>query len=452
MHHLRAKVNNFSFLAIEQIVRLGIGLVVMALIARQLGPDQLAAYAYVFSIVAILAPVGRFGLDAIILRQVAIDPDNPAHVLTNSIVLSIMTSLFALAASVAFVALWGGPSGVTVTLMFFAGLTILVIPAEFPVLYLKAIERVGLVTVLRSVTAVIAGIVIAIAALSGAGLLDFVILRAFEAVAVGAAGVLAAALLAPCARMVWPSAASIRHYLKAALPLMIAGLATLAYMRIDQVMLGQMAAAEQLGKYSVAARIAEVANILPMVLQGTLYAAIVRNFNADPARFDDYMQRIYDIFALAAWPAMIAIGLVSWFLLVPVFGEEFSGALPMLLLLLLGTPLFFLYYAWGTMLTVRQWMWAAPAVAGFGAVTNIALNLALIPEFGGTGAALATVISYGVSSIGGSFLIGKLRLSAISMIRALDPVNSSRRLIRIYGLPWKALHRKGNMAVNEPGE
>lgn len=452
MHHLRTKFSNFSFLAVEQVLRLGIGLVVMTLIARQLGPDELAAYAYVFSIAAIMAPIGRFGLDAIILRQVAADPADSLWVLSNAIVISITATFVAIALGVLVVALAGGPNGVTVPLMFFAALTILAIPAEIPVLYLKAVERVGLVTFLRTMTAVIAGTAISIAALSGAGLLEFVVLRAAEALAVAAAGALAAVLLTKSGRMAMPNATSIIGYLKTALPLMIASLATLAYMRIDQVMLGQMVAPDQLGKYSVAARIAEVANFLPVVLQSTLYAAIVRNYHSAPNDFNCYMQRIYDVFGLIAWPTMAAIGLLSYFLLVPIFGEEFAGALPMLLILLLGTPLFFLYYAWGTMLTVREWMWAAPAVASFGAVTNIVLNLVLIPEFGGAGAAVATVISYGVASIGGSLIIGKLRPSAISMVFALNPIQSSRRLVKIYGKPWRISFGKENPSMNEANE
>lgn len=452
MNHLRTKFSNFSFLAVEQVLRLGIGLVVMTLIARQLGPDELAAYAYVFSIAAIMAPIGRFGLDAIILRQVAVDPANSVWALSNAIVISISTTFIAISLSVVVVALSGGPSGVTVTLMFFAALTILAIPAEIPVLYLKAIERVGLVTLLRTMTGVIAGVAIAIAALSGAGLLEFVMLRAVEALAVAAAGTLAAVLLTKSARMVMPNAASIIGYLKAALPLMIASLATLAYMRIDQVMLGQMVAPDQLGQYSVAARVAEVANFLPVVLQSTLYAAMVRNYHSAPNDFNCYMQRIYDIFGLIAWPTMTGIGLLSYFLLVPIFGEEFAGSLPMLLLLLLGTPLFFLYYAWGTMLTVREWMWVAPTVAVLGAVTNIVLNLFLIPQFGGNGAAVATVISYGAASIGGSLLFKSLRPSAWSMIRAIDPVQSSRRLYGIYGRPWIILAGSGKSDMNGPVE
>lgn len=446
MQHLRSKLNNFSFLASEQVMRLGLGLVVMTLIARELGPDNLAAFAYVFSVAAILVPLGRFGLDAIILREVAGNPDNSASLLTNAIVLSVIMSIFAASIGIMLVAVFGGPKGVTVTLMMFAACTIIAVPAEISVLYLKAIERVGLVTALRSGTIVIFGVLISIMALSGAELRELTALRGIEALAIGAAGILAAVLLFPVRRNITASATGIIRVGAAALPLMIAGLATLAYMRIDQIMLGQMAPPKQLGNYSVAAKIAEIGNILPAILQSTLYAAIVRSFHRDRAGFDIYMQRVFDLFAIIAWPVMFGIAFSTYFLLVPIFGEEYAEAIPMVLLLLLGTPLFFLYYAWGTMVTVRQWMWLAPGVTGLGAVVNIGLNLVLIPNYGGAGAAIATVISYGAASIGGSLMIRKLRPSAKAMIRALDPFNSIRRLIAIYGLPWNL---RNNEAHND---
>ena len=43
-------------------------------------------------------------------------------------------------------------------------------------------------------------------------------------------------------------------------------------------------------------------------------------------------------------------------------------------------------------------VWFSLATTSLGAVTNILLNLVLIPNYAGTGAAIATVISYAVVS------------------------------------------------------
>jgi|GEM_PF-3516397 len=432
MQHIRSKIANFSWLSAEQGIRLVVGLITTTLVARRLGADGYAAFAYVFGVAAIAVPLGRFGLDAIILRRVSAAPENARLTVSSAAILSLMASMAGAGLAIAIVAASGGPPGVSWELMAFAALTIVGVPGEIPSLYLKAKEQVGLISAIRTAIAVIIGAVICIAALSDASLETLVLLRGAEAVFLALAGAAAVWMVKPQSRLMVPSAASIAGMAKAGLPLMIAGLATVAYMRIDQIMLGHMAPAAELGVYSIAVRISEVSNLLPFVLQSTLYAAIVRNYVRDPLSFDQYMQRIYDLFALAAWPTMFAIGLGTYFLLVPVFGPEYAGALPMVLLLLLGLPLFFLYYAWGTMLTVREWMWTAPLVAGFGAMVNIALNFALISPFGGSGAAAATTISYAAASIGGSLFIPKLRGTAAGMIRALDPFHASKRLLAIY--------------------
>jgi O-antigen/teichoic acid export membrane protein len=147
---------------------------------------------------------------------------------------------------------------------------------------------------------------------------------------------------------------------------------------------------------------------------------------------------MFDVQALAAWPLMIGVGLASWLLLPLVFGEAYRGALPMLGILLLATPLFFLNQSWQAALSVRGWLWTAPAAAGIGALLNVGLNLILIPVLGGRGAAIATVVSYLVAGIGVSVIVPRLRPSAVSMMRALDPVSVMRRTYRQYAVELKA--------------
>jgi Na+-driven multidrug efflux pump len=56
---------------------------------------------------------------------------------------------------------------------------------------------------------------------------------------------------------------------------------------------------------------------------------------------------------------------------------------------------------------------------GFGALVNVLANLALIPAFGGQGAAVATLLSYAASSYFFLFFFAKTRPLALKMSKSL---------------------------------
>ena len=82
----------------------------------------------------------------------------------------------------------------------------------------------------------------------------------------------------------------------------------------------------------------------------------------------------------------------------------------------------------GTMLTIRGWLWTAPLTTLAGLAVNVALNLLLIPRWGGIGAACATVVSYWLAAHGTCFLLPWLRPTGRELTRALSPLSAGRRL------------------------
>jgi O-antigen/teichoic acid export membrane protein len=63
-----------------------------------------------------------------------------------------------------------------------------------------------------------------------------------------------------------------------------------------------------------------------------------------------------------------------------------------------------------------------------GAVANVGLNLLLIPKYGGTGAAVATLVAYTLASYGACFTDPRTRVAGRMMTRAmLTPLLILRR-------------------------
>ena len=60
---------NTSWLVVEKILRLVVGLFVGVWVARYLGPKQFGVFSYVQSFVALFTPIASFGLDSIIVTE-----------------------------------------------------------------------------------------------------------------------------------------------------------------------------------------------------------------------------------------------------------------------------------------------------------------------------------------------------------------------------------------------
>jgi len=279
MGHLQQKLLNFGWLGAEQAVRLGLGLMVMTLVARKLGPDGFAAYAYIFALFGMVAPLALFGTNITVLRQISRIRDDAGKVLAAAFMLSTPFSIVGILLVVFFVQfLRGGPDGVDLALMLAASMVILAIPAEVFMAYLRACEKLALMTVMRIlITLAVAGITL-LYALGDGNLFIFTALRGAEAILLGIAVFAAFLSLRDDGLRLSLDKQMFTHLGRNGLPIMLASVALLSIMRIDQIMLGQMASERELGLYGVAARVAEVASVVPIMLHSTLYPAVMRNY------------------------------------------------------------------------------------------------------------------------------------------------------------------------------
>ena len=428
MRQFSQKFANLGWLGLEQAVRLIIAFIVMTIVARELGPVQFSIYAFTLSIAGLAIPLARYSLDGLVLRDVAAGDYLSGETVGSALGVSIAATIVALIAMLAAFAFLDLPTGTNILAIMGATLMVLAVPSDVFIAFMRARERMVLVAVPRIAIVVTGAAVTMVLVYYVATVDQYILLRGVESLFYLVAAFIGFLVVRTGKEKVRMDRRHVAQFLQQGLPLTIAGFATMLYMRIDQVMLGQMSTPSELGLYGLAARISETVNVLPVALQATLFAAIVRNHAAAPESFDDYMVRIYDTFGIIAWPSAAIVATVAFFLLIPVFGEAYAPALPMILILLSATPFFFLYYAWGTMITIRGWLWLAPVMAVTGALLNIVLNLALIPALGGNGAAIATVVTYVISSLGICLLVPRLRPSGNAMLNTFNLPRTIHRL------------------------
>jgi PST family polysaccharide transporter len=165
-------------------------------------------------------------------------------------------------------------------------------------------------------------------------------------------------------------------------------------MRLDVVMLQQMAGDREVGIYAAATRISEVWYFLPMVIVSSVSPSIIECHRLNP---DLYIKRIRHLYSLMTWLAVglsLPISLSSTWIVKLLYGPQFKEAGPVLAVHLWASVAVFLGVASSQHLIVEHLQKISFYRTLIGVACNIMLNLALIPKFGAMGAAIATVVSY----------------------------------------------------------
>ena len=109
-------------------------------------------------------------------------------------------------------------------------------------------------------------------------------------------------------------------------PLLLSGIAILIYMKIDQIMLGQMIGDEAVGIYSAAVRVSEVWYFVPMAIVASVFPAILETKKRSEKLYYDRLQRLYDLMVWLAFFVALPMSFLSTTIVTILFGDTYKQA------------------------------------------------------------------------------------------------------------------------------
>ncbi|TWR28220.1 flippase [Mucilaginibacter achroorhodeus] len=211
-------------------------------------------------------------------------------------------------------------------------------------------------------------------------------------------------------------------------PLIISGIMVSLYMKIDQLMIQNIAGVKEAGAYATVAALSEAWNFVPSVIVATLFPAILNARRDDPARYSKRIQNLYDLMVYLSLPVALIITFASP-LIYKLYTPEYAYAAPTLSIHIWSGLFVFLGAANGQYLIAENLVKITFIRSAFGAIVNIVLNLILIPSMGIKGAAVATLIAY-ASSTFFILLIPKASSQGLMMLKSLFLVSLIRRIFK----------------------
>jgi PST family polysaccharide transporter len=391
---LQAIVGNMGWLFVDKFLRMGLGLFVGAWVARYLGPEQFGLLNYSIAFTALFGPFATLGLDGIVVRQLVKYPDRQNELMGSAFALKLLGSAITLLSCLLVIVLMHGRESLTIWLVAISAAGFIFQSINVIDFYFQAKVQ-SRYTVFAANGAFVLLTLVKIALLIKAAPLVAFAWAGLGEIALTSVFLVAAYQTNNRNMRDWRYDKEVaRELLRDSWPLLFAGLAVMLYMRLDVVMLQQMAGDREVGVYAAATRISEVWYFLPTVVVASVSPSIIKVHGTDSRLYLARLQRLYFLMVWLAIGLSLPLSLASGWIVRLLYGVQFREAGPVLAVHLWASVAVFLGVASSQYLLVEQLQKISFYRTLIGVLCNIILNLILIPKLGAMGAAIATVVSY----------------------------------------------------------
>ncbi len=415
----RKIASNIVWLVGERGLRMVVAFVMLAWTARHLGVEQFGALNYAIAFVALVSPLANLAADQIIVRDLVGEPKKAGTTLGTSfgvkMAMEVVVVALAIVAVLVFPRDGGTIDGLIVITSFsylFGGFTVI------ELWFQSQVE--GKRIVLARNTSFLLSTAIRVALLqSGAPVEAFAWILVVEG-ALNAVAFVYAYRRAGNRLSSWrwdPGTA--RTLARVSFPLILSSFAIVVYMRIDQIMLGQMVGPEAVGTYSVAVRLSEVWPFVSTIIVKSFAPSIIEARRASESDYYRRIQRLCNVQAVTVYVIALPMTFLARPFVVLLFGESYAGAGVVLSIHIWSSMFLFLGYVKEVWIASEGITWFSFWFTIVGAVSNVALNLALIPRYAEVGAAVATLVSYGIADYAMCFVYRPARRFGWVMTRAI---------------------------------
>lgn len=396
---LRTILSNTGWLFADRILRMGAGLFVGVWVARYLGTEQYGLFNYALAFVSLFTPIFTLGLDDVIVRHLVEESSNKEEILGTTFGLKLMGGIVSVLLVVGTIFFLETDKTLTIWLVTILAITGIFRAADTIDLWFQSQVQSKYSVIAKNIAYLLSILIKVALILSKASLVAFAWVTLGEIV-MGAIGLIVIYQFRGSFRL-WNwrwNLAKAKSLLRESFPLIFSGFAILIFMKIDQIMLGQMKGDGEVGIYSAAVRISELWYFIPTTIVSSVAPTI---YAAKQKSEGHYYKRIGQLLRLLTYISLvisIPMTFLSKYVVGIMFGSGYVDAGPILAVHIWASLFVFMGVATSPWFIAEKLNHVSLGKTLFGAILNVILNFLLIPEYGGIGAAIATIASQAVAA------------------------------------------------------
>lgn len=416
---LQNVVANTGWQFADNIFRMGIGLIIGVWLARYLGPEKYGLLNYALALVFLFSPLATLGLEDIVVRDLVRDPARKDETLGTALALKFIGSLLSFVAVLITVLLLRPSDTLSHWLVGIIAAGSIIQIFNVTECWFNSQIQAKFIVFAKNAAFIICSITKIALILTGASVLAFAVVFVVE-VGIGSLGLIVAYRLRGGSFKTWRvTLERARALLRDSWPLFFSIISIVIYQRIDQVMLQEMVGSKEVGIYSVAVTLVGAWGFIPSALYWSFFPAILQAKQVSEQHFYEQLQKFYNLMALLSYGIAIAATILAPWLIPVLYGEAYSRATLMLIVLVWANIFTSLEIARTAFLNAMNLNRLYFVMITAGGVINVFLNLLLIPRYGGVGAAIASLIAYWFAAHGSCFLFRSMHKTGFMLSKAL---------------------------------
>jgi len=206
------------------------------------------------------------------------------------------------------------------------------------------------------------------------------------------------------------------------LPLFFSAAFATLHFRVDILLIKMLVAKEQIGFYRNAVLIPEFLTFIPMAFMIPFFPILSKKYSQDRKAFLStyYTGAKYLLFII--FPLVIFIFFYTENIILLIFKEKFISSISAARIIIFSEIFVYSSGIFNNGLIASNRQNYLLLFSGLSCISNILLNLLLVPKYGIEGAAVATVISYGLFLLWSMFLKKTREFSIIVLKNSLKPL------------------------------
>lgn len=398
---------------------MAISLLVGIWIVRYFGPEYFGKFNYVNAWLTLMAAMIPLGTESIIVSELVKDSDNKDTILSTSFVLYFFTGLIFTLLSIAFVII-SKPNDLEI----FSLIWILSIPyflrcLTVPRYFYESNLSIKRIVLIENAYLIVFTFIKIYFLIFSYPFIYFIWSFSLEGIFISLTVFISYNFKKLSIKFKYFSWIRTKSIIGASFSLFLSSLAIILYMKVDQIMIGNMLGNKELGYYSVAVRLSELWYFVPVAISTSFYPLLIGLYEINKERYWFELQRLHVILFVIAFLVAICVQIFADWGIEFLYGEKFIESAAVIKLHVWSGIFVFLGVAGSNHFVIGSIQRYSFYKSLVGLIANIILNLMIIPYYGIIGAALATLISQVIASSLFIFLSRQTHILFLLQLRSL---------------------------------
>lgn len=435
---LQKYLNNSFWTMGEKVLGMGLAFVATVFVARYLGPEDFGSLAYALSLAALFAAAGHMGLSGLVVREIVKNEADHGETLGTVALLKLLGMGVGYVVLLIYAASYEGLGSTEFYLIALAGAALLFQPMDVIDFWFQAFLQARYTAIARLSSHLATAAFKLLLVFAGSSLVYFATAQILQS-ALSALLLLVffrfkAKLHITQWRLSWARA---KELLSQGWLIYLGSIFAVIYLKVDQIMLRWLADTHEVGQYAIAAQLSEAWYFVPTAIVASFFPKLIKLRQESEALFKYRLQQLFDALLLIGLAAAVAMTIAAPWIISVFFGTDYAASASILVIHIWAAIFIFMRAAFSKWILIENELAFSLITQGLGALTNVLLNLALIPAYSGIGAAYATLLSYATASFLALFFYRRTRPVLWQMAWALlapirYPVRLTRKLIDNY--------------------